>query len=64
MTKKSKVTERKVQLYLPENLHIAILEVAQKNKMDNLKMRLKGDKKKPDNVNALVRGILEKHFLK
>ena len=59
-----KLTERKIQLYLTEKLHDRLLEIAHKNKLDNLKEKLKGESKKADTVNAVIRKILKKSLFK
>lgn len=59
-----KQEEIKMTIGLPQRVYETMLEYATKNKFENLKHRLKGDKKKPSALTELVRIACEEKYLK
>jgi len=53
-----------ISLGISKRIYEAILNQVHENKLFNLKKGLKGENKKPDTMNAIIRNILEEKLLK
>jgi hypothetical protein len=59
-----KRAEVKMTISLPQDIYEAMLEVATKNKFDNIKKGVKGEGKKPSTLTELVRIACEEKYVK
>ncbi len=64
MIKKKKDTEHKMPVSFSNELYAAMLEIAHKNKLENIRKKLKEESKKPDTIVELIRKACEKIYLK
>ena len=53
-----------ITISLPLEQHEILVNIAAKNKIENAKFSLRGDKRKPDTISTLISFAIEKTFEK